>query len=458
MKLGRKAPRVLGPPLVERYPAPARGGGVRSSILRRVRGERPAHVATTAHLQSVYPFMAEGGLGGRGVFIGKDMYGGSFTYDPWELYELGVITSPNMVVLGQLGKAKSSLVKTMLLRQYIFGRRAWVLDPKGEYAPLAHALGVEPIKLTPGGDVRLNPLTRRGGEQAQQAILSAVAAAALGRELEPEENAGLREALRVLNESAPEPTLPEIVKLLLRPRPEMAENLATTPEELAAAARSAALAVQRLCEGDLRGMFDGPTTIDLGLDSPLVVIDLSEMLDAAGLGILMTCAAAWQRAQIAHLRAEAEASGGVGPKIINVLDEGWRFFSHLGAARWLQESFKLARQHGLQNVIVMHRLSDLQAAGTRDSQEVKIAEGLVSDTETRVIYGQPRDQVPLLRDILALSETELEIVPQLQRGVALWQVGRRSYLVHHRISAYEREIVDTDARMRSVPRSLEGVL
>ena len=52
----------------------------------RVRGEQPGHVATTAHLQAAYPFVAEGGLGGRGVYIGRDAYGGSFVYDPWELY------------------------------------------------------------------------------------------------------------------------------------------------------------------------------------------------------------------------------------------------------------------------------------------------------------------------------------------------------------------------------------
>ena len=48
----------------------------------RVAGERPGHAATTAHLQAAYPFVAEGGLGGRGVYVGRDAYGGSFVYDP----------------------------------------------------------------------------------------------------------------------------------------------------------------------------------------------------------------------------------------------------------------------------------------------------------------------------------------------------------------------------------------
>ena len=54
----------------------------------------PAHRATTAHLQAVYPFVAEGGPGDRGVYIGRDLFGGAFTYDAWELYAVGVLTNP----------------------------------------------------------------------------------------------------------------------------------------------------------------------------------------------------------------------------------------------------------------------------------------------------------------------------------------------------------------------------
>src|SRR5688500_19979410 len=77
---------------------------------------QPGHRTTTAHIQAAYPFVAEGGLGGRGVYIGRDVYGGSFCYDPWELYGKE-LTSPNAVVIGIVGRAKSSLVKTYVLRQ-----------------------------------------------------------------------------------------------------------------------------------------------------------------------------------------------------------------------------------------------------------------------------------------------------------------------------------------------------
>src|SRR5205085_5023588 len=88
-----------------------------------------AHRCSTAHLRAAYPFMSAGGMGGEGVYIGADRLGGSFSYDPWALYPdrrrgyAGVITGPNMLVAGQVGRRKSSLVKTYCWRQHVFGRK-----------------------------------------------------------------------------------------------------------------------------------------------------------------------------------------------------------------------------------------------------------------------------------------------------------------------------------------------
>jgi len=417
-----------------------------------VRGpaQRPGHSATTAHAQALYPFLAEGGLGAPGAYIGRDAYGGAWLYDPWVLYERKLLPGPNMLVLGQIGNGKSAFVKTYLHRQAVFGRQAWVLDPKGEYGPLARAFGVEPIALAPGGEVRLNPLSPRGGREAQLSLLRSVAGAALRRELTPEEDAGLWAALdRVSAErEGGEPTLPMVVEALLAPRAEMvAEVSAQSPESFAEANRSSALALQRLCEGDLRGMFDGPTTPGLDLDAPLVVLDLSAVLDSAALGVLMTCAAAWQQAILLERKRAAESAGRPGAKVISVVEEGWRVTSHIGVAEWLQQNFKLCRALGVQNVIVVHRLSDFGASGAAGSREARIAEGLIADADTKVIYAQSPDQLASLRAQLGTSATETELVPTLRTGEALWLVGRRSFLVQHRRSAREREITDTDARM-----------
>jgi hypothetical protein len=82
---------------------------------------------------------------------------------------------------------------------------------------------------------------------------------------------------------------------------------------------------------------------------------------------------------------------------------------------------------------------------------VGLAEGLLADSETRVVYAQSPGEVERTGELLGLSSTEAELVTQLRRGVALWKVGRRSFLVEHRLASTEQLLIDTDAAMADGP-------
>ena len=427
-----------------------------------VRGPRiPAHQITTRNLGAAYPFIAEAGLGQRGVVIGDDLLGGSFVFDPFELYAQGVVSNPNMVVFGQIGRGKSAFVKTFLWRQAVFGRKAWVVDPKGEYGDLAAAWGVRPVALRPGGAVRLNPLdpgpshgSGVDGEgntaRRQMELLSSLASACLGRSLLPRERAALGVALVSATERADVLTVPSVVEELLAPTAASAASLRTELHELLEDGRDVALELRRLVHGDLCGMFDGPTTSDLDLSAPLVVLDLSALYTSAALGILMACATAWLQAALA--RASSSARGATvrtSGQVFLVVDEAWAILSNLGVARWLQSSWKLSRAFGVSNLAVLHRVSDLRSVGASDSEQVALAQGLLADSETRVIYAQSPGELAPAGELLSLSATESDLLPQLRRGVALWKVGQRSFLVQHRLSPMERLLVDTDGAMTS---------
>jgi len=472
----------------------------------------PAHEATTRHLGALYPFLSEPGLGfgavgagDGGVLVGRDLLGSTFAYDAFELYRRGYLTNPNMVVIGQIGRGKSAFVKTYLWRLAVFGRRAWVVDPKGEYGALARAWGVEPVALRPGGAIRLNPLDAvsssssagsagSAGTHAQDVarqrceLLASLSAASLGRPLLPAERSALDLAVAGVSPASsspraegqvPGPTLPTVVDALLRPEADSARAVGTDVAGLAADGRNVALELRRLVAGDLRGMFDGPTSPGVRLDAPLVVLDLSAVYHSAALGILMTCATAWLQTGLGPVvdatgsGAAATGSGvdvagpgpgaaGSGPDVADahgdrgaaatdgvvvVVDEAWAILANLGVARWLQSSWKLSRARGVSNVAVLHRLSDLDTTGAAGSEQVGLARGLLADSETRVVYAQPPGEVERAVPLLGLSSTEAEIVPHLRRGVALWKVGTRSFLVQHRLSRLETAIVDTDGRM-----------
>ena len=403
------------------------------------------HETTTRHAGALYPFLHESGTGIPGVLIGLDLLGGVFAYDPFTLYGAGLLTNPNGIVFGQIGRGKSSLIKTYLLRQLAFGRRAFVVDPKGEYSALAEMVGVEPIALSPDGGVRLNPLDLGGSDVGdlrarRLGLLAAIVTSSMGRELAPRERAALEAALDQAVGSTAIPTLPTVAAALLDPSPAAASNLATTPAQLLEDGRDVGLELRRLVAGDLRGMFDGATSPSIAADSPLIVLDLSALYGTAALGILMVCATAW-------LQGLVRTAGAGGEQIIVVVDEAWAVLKDLAVARWLQSAWKLARAWGISCIAVLHRVSDLSAIGGDGSEARQLAEGLLLDSETKVIYAQAPGEIDAAARFLDLTDAEREVVGRLGRGIALWKVGSHSSLVRHLVAPAELDMVNTDAAL-----------
>ena len=422
----------------------------------------PAHRGTTVELRTLYPFVVPEDLGVDGCYIGREASGSLFCFDPWECYAKGKLTSPNVVVFGQIGRGKSAFVKSFIWRQRIFGRHCWVLDPKGEYGALAAASGATPLRLGPGLGLRLNPLDvgpagqtwgaaqtvetvqivqpgQSPAHQRRAELLGALLGSSLGRPLLPQERAAADVALSVAEERAALPTLPLVAEALLRPDEQQARLLGTNMEGLRQDGRQVALELRRLVHGDLAGMFDGETSPGLDLSAGVVVLDLSRLYASPALGLLMVCALSWLQSTLVV---------GSATKRLVVLDEAWALLSHLATARWLQATFKLSRSYGVSNVAVVHRLSDLKAAGQEGSEQQRLAEGLLADAETRVVFGQAPGEAERAGELLGLSRNEQALLCQLPRGVALWRVGQSSFLVEHELCPEELALADTDGAMR----------
>ena len=74
--------------------------------------------STMAHLCSAYPFHADAGFGDRGALLGTNVTGGlsGFYFDPFEFYNAGRLSNPNMIVMGSVGFGKSATVKAFVRR------------------------------------------------------------------------------------------------------------------------------------------------------------------------------------------------------------------------------------------------------------------------------------------------------------------------------------------------------
>ena len=423
----------------------------------------PRHRATTAHLCAAYPFHAEAGLGARGIYLGTDRLAGdaAFCFDPFELYSRDVLTNPNMVVLGEPGCGKSAAVKTLLyrsvgaLRSPNGGPRwAAICDPKGEYQPLAEALGLATIRLYPGGATRLNPLdagpiaTDQALEELsarRTTLVTALVAGVLRRPLTAIEDAAIGWSVADITAHVAQPTLVDVARVLTTPTAAMVERAACTATELVRSVEAARFALDKLLGRDLRGMFDGPSTTRLDWSGRGVVLDLSAVhADADALGLVMIAATAWLQAVLAPAGRAPED----GPRRVQVIDEAWALLGNERTARYLQACWKLCRSYGVANVAIAHRISDLRAQADDGTATAKLGAGLLADTQTRVLFRQSSDQIAQATDLLGLTPTEANLLPRLAKGRALWKVAGTSAVVAHVIAPGERRLVDTDAQLR----------
>lgn len=424
-----------------------RTGDPAPAALRQYRRLRIAqHQDTSANLQGGYPFLAEGGLGANGIFIGQDLYSGSaFTYDPWELYARGIISAPNIVVAGIVGSGKSSLAKSLYTRSIAYGRRVYVPgDPKGEHTEVARLVGGRAIVLGHGERARLNPLDAgyrpaslsdaewMGQVTARRrALLGALAETMLARPLSPVEHTAIDAALRAAVAESSVPILPQVVDRILDPG-------AAADERLKEDGRMVGHGLQRLVRGDLAGLFDGPSTEVFDPNLPMISLDLSRVSENASLmSVLMTCSSAWMEAAL------LDPDGG---RRLIVYDEAWRLLSYPALLRRMDSHWRLARALGISNMLLFHKVSDLHTVGDAGSALRALAESLLANAETRVIYRQEADQLETTGRMLGLTGTERSLLPGLGIGQALWKIKERSFLVQAQLHPDELRAFQTDTR------------
>lgn len=289
-----------------RDPLSALSDAFTSFLFGKVETTRLPVRTSTGQAQAVYLPTAAPGLGDSGVIIGREVYSGKgYIYDPFQLYGQQ-LPAPHWLVLGESGNGKSALEKTYVLRQLRFrDRQVVVLDAQGEdgvgeWNLIAQELGITPIRLDPtaalNGGIRLNPLDPSITTTGQLALLRTIIEVAMGHGLDERSGFALKVAHAYVTATITDrqPVLMDIVEQLRHPEPESAEAMNVDIDDVRAWGLDVALVLDRLVDGDLRGMFDGPTSVGIDLDAPLIVFDLSHIdRNSIAMPILMAIVGVW---------------------------------------------------------------------------------------------------------------------------------------------------------------------
>lgn len=103
-----------------------------------------------------FPFASCGYNDQEGFLYGKDSTGGRVILNLWKRGKDR--TNSNVVVLGDQGSGKSTIIKNIALMEYAMGTRIIFIDPEREYQDLCRNLGGDWINAGGDGKNLINPL------------------------------------------------------------------------------------------------------------------------------------------------------------------------------------------------------------------------------------------------------------------------------------------------------------
>ena len=376
---------------------------------------RPAsYRATSRDLAGLAPLRADHGTGLRGASLGSLHRGGEFVFDPFAAYHAGLVTGPNVMILGRIGSGKSAVTKMMIRRAVTGGASAVVLDPKGEYSDLASSLGGRVVTLGDAGWFHVVS----GDVTDDLRVICGLVGSARGRPLDDEETMKIEMYWRDSNAS--EATRP--LRTLLHWCQRNGEGtLAST--------------VHRFVAGDLKGLIDGDDAPD-ELSHAITVLNIERWWGTEAMATV---------AMLAWVIAERALATGAGHRFL-VADEAWSVLDNQASLLRLRGSLKLARASGTSHILILHRLADLEAVGDVGSRHYAAALSLLRDCDSHFMFQANEGDVTSLAREFGLTDLEQRYLPALPRGAALVRYGPHRSIV--RFEPTEEDAVDTDRAMR----------
>lgn len=479
----RLAP-VKSDPLAElrAWPVPpARGWGTRGGGRDHHVGSATLWQGTTTQLAGLYPFVGGSGSRVRGVPIGHDLH----THEPVGLHpgdwlREGLITNTGLWCQAQPGVGKSAFAKRLGTGLVAMGWHLFVpADIKGEYSPLITRLGGTVIKVGRGFDA-INPLDpgplgallatvpagrkrdalRESIRARQTALMEGLLLLELDRTPTTIERNLVSRALDVATDATTDgqPTVPE-VRAVLDQAPQAlldAARVGGNVEKYFDLLGEVLSALDLLCDGPLRGLFDRKSTATLDPQAPATSLDISVLDEETDevVAAAMLCSWAWGAGMIEARQA------GAGKNLLWVQDEMWRALrTGPGLIEKSDRMTRLNRHKGVASIYLTHSMDDLEALPTVEDRAK--ARGIASRCGIHVYGGLPAGELGSLAvnlssreaDMLASWQSAGTWVPGQRhpgRGLYLLKAGERAGLpVRMHLNRREIDLYNTDSAFQT---------
>lgn len=92
-----------------------------------------------------------------------------------------------------------------------------------------------------------------------------------------------------------------------------------------------------------------------------------------------------------------------------IYDEAWRLMSEPALLKRIDAHWLLARAYGISNMLIPHKLTDLENVSDQGSAMRSLANSLLANAEARIIYRRESDQLAIAKTgVLELRDHTIE--------------------------------------------------
>ncbi|MFM9785411.1 hypothetical protein ACKI13_45915, partial [Streptomyces scabiei] len=104
-----------------------------------------------------------------------------------------------------------------------------------------------------------------------------------------------------------------------------------------------------------------------------------------------------------------------------------------------QQWLKLSRDYGIANIILLHKMGDLDAVGEANSKERNLAYSIINDIENKFLFRVNQQGKKALEEKLDLPRSHVERIATLGRGQFVAYVGQFSYILDCFVTSTDEE-------------------
>lgn len=448
------------------------------------------NVIREMHTQAVmtcFPFVNSDVTHGVGVLIGQSL----MTRTPIIINRFlqpphGNVQSPNAAIIGATGSGKSYLAKLEMLRWAYQAVPVIVIDPSGEYRPIANAIGGQSIRIAIDSRDRINPLDfsyaiskqRQEGNPLREKItylldlvrvmlrtedstqiVDAYTRQILGNALvETYRKVGFHvDDPSSLQGATPErmPTLSDLYAMLVRMQRATSPRDQIYHEKVRPLIASLASFVG---DGAYASLFDHRSTVDLR--NPFCVFNIAGLADSV-LPMMMHLVLEFLRT---YLFTEEQAASGKN-KLLYV-DEAQRLMSFPETASFLDYTARTCRKYGVGLTVMTQTIGSFLL--NTDGSENKAGRGVIGNCSLAFLLKQQPPEARPIQDAFKLTRSEVVKLLGAQTGEGLLILDQEStwftaYGLAHpdenslmTTSVVERAELAAKAQQRELSESTEG--